>query len=194
MSFGSVELTHTITPIWGPGESATHRSPQPAPATPTSPAPAKVTIQWAQHLDEVREAQRLRYQVFANEWGAHMASALPGHDIDVFDDYCEHLLVAPFIKAFGIRYPGLRVELLDVAEQDVERQVLEEKADIGIGTHTHEDPEITARPLFCDTYQAVLPSGHRLVSSRHVSWRLLVKSLGSPCRRSIPSAVRSTLT
>jgi hypothetical protein len=61
MSVGSVELTHTITPVWGPGDPVTHRGQQPA--TPTSPAPtqAKVTIQWARHLDEVREAQRLRY-------------------------------------------------------------------------------------------------------------------------------------
>jgi DNA-binding transcriptional LysR family regulator len=107
-------------------------------------------------------------------------------------------LVAPFIKAFGMRYPGLRIELLDVAEQDVERRVLEEKADIGIGTHTHEDPEITARPLFRDTYQAVLPDGHRLVSSRQVSWRLLVKepwialSPLNPIRREIDSYLKSS--
>ena len=50
-------------------------------------------IQWARHLDEVREAQRLRYQVFALEMGARLKSDLPEHDIDLFDDYCEHLLV-----------------------------------------------------------------------------------------------------
>jgi putative hemolysin len=50
-------------------------------------------VSWAQHLDEVREAQRLRYQVFANELGARLPKSLPGHDIDLFDDYCEHLLV-----------------------------------------------------------------------------------------------------
>lgn len=55
-------------------------------------APA-FTVQWARHLDEVREAQRLRYQVFAGEMGAQLHGQLPGHDIDLFDDYCEHLLV-----------------------------------------------------------------------------------------------------
>jgi putative hemolysin len=50
-------------------------------------------IEWAQHLDQVREAQRLRYQVFAQEMGARLPDTLPGHDIDSFDDYCEHLLI-----------------------------------------------------------------------------------------------------
>ena len=42
---------------------------------------------------EIREAQRLRYQVFAEEMGARLASVLPGHDIDLYDPYCDHLLV-----------------------------------------------------------------------------------------------------
>ncbi|OYU12270.1 MAG: ornithine-acyl-ACP acyltransferase [Comamonadaceae bacterium PBBC1] len=52
-----------------------------------------IEVSWAQHLGEVREAQRLRYQVFATELGACLPSTVPGHDIDFFDDYCEHLLV-----------------------------------------------------------------------------------------------------
>jgi putative hemolysin len=53
----------------------------------------KITVGWARHQDEVRQAQRLRYQVFALEMGARLPKTLPGHDIDLFDDYCEHLLV-----------------------------------------------------------------------------------------------------
>jgi putative hemolysin len=52
-----------------------------------------IEVSWAQHLDEVREAQRLRYEVFANEMGARLPVTMAGHDIDLFDDYCEHLLV-----------------------------------------------------------------------------------------------------
>ena len=51
---------------------------------------------WACHDDEVREAQRLRHQVFATELGARLTAphgAPSGHDIDVYDAYCEHLLV-----------------------------------------------------------------------------------------------------
>jgi putative hemolysin len=52
-----------------------------------------IQVSWAQHQDEVREAQRLRYSVFATELGARLPKTIEGHDIDVFDDYCEHLLV-----------------------------------------------------------------------------------------------------
>jgi len=52
-----------------------------------------IAVSWARHQDEVRQAQRLRYQVFAGEMGARLSGPLPGHDVDLFDDYCEHLLV-----------------------------------------------------------------------------------------------------
>jgi putative hemolysin len=48
---------------------------------------------WAKHLDEVRQAQRLRFNIFASEMGARLDTTVPGHDVDLFDDYCEHLLV-----------------------------------------------------------------------------------------------------
>jgi putative hemolysin len=50
-------------------------------------------VAWARHQDEVREAQRLRHEVFAGEMGARLSSPLAGHDVDLFDDFCEHLLV-----------------------------------------------------------------------------------------------------
>jgi putative hemolysin len=50
-------------------------------------------VAWAKHQDEVRAAQRLRFNIFANEMGARLDSKLAGHDVDLFDDYCEHLLV-----------------------------------------------------------------------------------------------------
>jgi len=54
---------------------------------------AGFVVSWARQQDEVREAQRLRYQVFAVEMGARLSSRVPGHDVDLFDDFCEHLLV-----------------------------------------------------------------------------------------------------
>src|SRR5450830_567223 len=52
-----------------------------------------LVVSWAKHADEVRQAQRLRFTVFAAEMGARLDTTLPGHDIDLFDNYCEHLLV-----------------------------------------------------------------------------------------------------
>jgi putative hemolysin len=58
-------------------------------------APA-LEVTWANHHVDVRAAQRLRYQVFVDEMGAQptpLAGAPAGHDIDLFDDFCEHLIV-----------------------------------------------------------------------------------------------------
>lgn len=52
-----------------------------------------LSVAWARHGDEVREAQRLRYKVFAEEMGAQIKTPEPGLDIDLFDPYCDHLLV-----------------------------------------------------------------------------------------------------
>ena len=63
------------------------------PAPTIAPEPAGIEVGWARHLDEVREAQRLRHAVFAGEMGAVLPKTVPGHDVDLFDDFCEHLLV-----------------------------------------------------------------------------------------------------
>ena len=55
--------------------------------------PTGLRVAWAKHQDEVREAQRLRFDVFATEMGARLKESIPGHDIDLFDDFCEHLLI-----------------------------------------------------------------------------------------------------
>ena len=52
-----------------------------------------IAVSWAKTSDDVRQAQRLRFNVFATEMGARLDTMSPGHDVDIFDDYCEHLLV-----------------------------------------------------------------------------------------------------
>lgn len=51
------------------------------------------TVALARSEAEVREAQRLRYKVFVEELGAHIQSRVPNHDIDLYDPFCEHLIV-----------------------------------------------------------------------------------------------------
>ena len=52
-----------------------------------------LVVSWAKHADEIKQAQRLRFNVFSEEMGARLNTTLPGHDVDLFDNYCEHLLV-----------------------------------------------------------------------------------------------------
>lgn len=73
----------------------THALPH-APRIPRTARPTTtLTVSWAASEAEVREAQALRYQVFAVEMGARLATppGAPGLDVDLFDAYCEHLLV-----------------------------------------------------------------------------------------------------
>ncbi len=53
----------------------------------------RLSVAFAQTEGEVREAQRLRYQVFAKELGARLNTREAGIDHDLFDPYCDHLLV-----------------------------------------------------------------------------------------------------
>ncbi|MDO8811733.1 MAG: GNAT family N-acetyltransferase [Gallionella sp.] len=60
----------------------------------TQPAAHRHLITSLAHSEaEVLEAQRLRYKVFSEEMGANLPSASEGIDRDMFDKYCEHLLV-----------------------------------------------------------------------------------------------------
>lgn len=49
-------------------------------------------IQLADSLDSVREAQRLRFDVFSSEYAANFPR-LDGLDADEFDTFCDHLIV-----------------------------------------------------------------------------------------------------
>ena len=84
-SYFSASETAIATP-----SAARQQAPMPAS---TAANPLDIEVSWACHLDEVREAQRLRHQIFAGEMGAQLQTSLEGHDVDGFDDYCEHLLV-----------------------------------------------------------------------------------------------------
>ncbi|WP_020507759.1 GNAT family N-acetyltransferase [Lamprocystis purpurea] len=53
----------------------------------------RLYVELAASEHEVREAQALRYQVFAQELGAQLHSARAGLDVDGLDPYCQHLLV-----------------------------------------------------------------------------------------------------
>jgi putative hemolysin len=61
-----------------------------------SPESHTLAVSWASCEEEVRQAQRLRYRVFALEMGARLTPTtgmIPGLDVDKFDPFCDHLLV-----------------------------------------------------------------------------------------------------
>jgi putative hemolysin len=79
-----------------PRPSVGHARPPLAPRVDADPPPLQLEAVWARHADEVRDAQRLRYRVFAQEMGARLQpppGTQAGLDADAFDAHCEHLLV-----------------------------------------------------------------------------------------------------
>jgi putative hemolysin len=54
---------------------------------------AALEVSLARDQYEVREAQRLRYKVFAEEMGARLNGREAGLDSDLYDPWCEHLIV-----------------------------------------------------------------------------------------------------
>jgi putative hemolysin len=57
-----------------------------------TPAEHRYHVAFAHTAEEILEAQRLRYNVFAGELGARLNSEC-GVDADVFDPFCKHLIV-----------------------------------------------------------------------------------------------------
>jgi len=61
--------------------------------SPASTAETRLTVGLAASPEEVRAAQRLRYQVFVEEMGARLDLEEPGIESDRYDPYCQHLVV-----------------------------------------------------------------------------------------------------
>lgn len=81
-----------LRPVEAPRRSLPVRSQD----VPEEAARTRFHVGWARTQEEVRQAQRLRYQVFVDEMGARLsvpAGTPTGHDVDLFDAFCEHLLV-----------------------------------------------------------------------------------------------------
>ena len=53
----------------------------------------KLSVALASSENDILAAQKLRYRVFADELGARLNSRTPGVDHDIYDPYCEHLVV-----------------------------------------------------------------------------------------------------
>ena len=79
-------------------ELETEAPPEAAHATPPAPQGRGFVVEWARSEEDVRAAQRLRFEVFAQEMGARLApppGTPPGLDVDRFD---------PFL--FFLRFPA----------------------------------------------------------------------------------------
>lgn len=89
----------------------------------------RLAVRLATGPGDIEAAQRLRWRVFAEEYGATLSPDVPGLDRDPFDRFCEHLIVedvasAEVVGTYRVLFPerarlagGLYIE----TEFDVER-------------------------------------------------------------------------
>lgn len=104
--------------------SATVPGSAPAPAPAAAPADSGYTAQIAGTTEQIRAAQRLRYQVFAGEMGATLHTPLAGHDIDSVDELTDHLIVTrtatdEVVGTYRLLPPGRSPRLYSDGEFDL---------------------------------------------------------------------------
>lgn len=77
------------------GQGYSHSQPQHAYSAKLNAAHKnkKFRISMARTSGEIREAQRLRWKVFVEEMGARLSIVERGFDIDIYDAWCEHILL-----------------------------------------------------------------------------------------------------
>lgn len=80
------------------------------------------------------------------------------------------LLLPPLMREFAQRMPRVRVRLLDVAEQQIQRLVQDGVADLGLCTRTDTHGDLLATPFYTDNYIAALSPEHPLSRRRSLSW------------------------
>lgn len=57
------------------------------------PGRPELSVNLARNESDIRAAQKLRYRVFCDELGARLPTRTPGVDQDIYDPFCEHLIV-----------------------------------------------------------------------------------------------------
>lgn len=130
---------------------------------------SRLEVGWARSEEDVRAAQRLRWQVFVDEMGARIAPP-PGtpawHDSDLFDPFCEHLLLRD--------WPG------DGSEPDVvgTYRVLTPEAARRVGAY-YTDTEFdlvrlrSLRPRMAEFGRACVAPAHRQGAALLMMWGAL---------------------
>lgn len=101
------------------------------------------------------------------------------------------LMLPRMIREFGVVYPGVTVDLHDVAQPDVPEMVRSGAVDFGIGTESGLRQDVASRLLTSDTYAVMMPPGHALSRKKELTWRdlegypLIGSPPGNPLREQI---------
>ncbi|MFT3813432.1 MAG: LysR family transcriptional regulator [Acidovorax sp.] len=107
------------------------------------------------------------------------------------------LVLPRMVRQFTQAHPGIKVELLDVSQDEVLSMVQSGAVDFGVGTAFGEHPELAMRPLWVEPFYAVMLPDHPLSAKKKLSWHDLQKEAligsrrGNPVRTQLDFALAS---
>lgn len=77
------------------------------------------------------------------------------------------------VKVFHEAYPRINLSLHDVLADQINQMVREGRADFGLSVPPSDADDLTFEPVLEDSYVAVCPIGHPLLSQSSVAWSQL---------------------
>ncbi|MBS0317535.1 MAG: LysR family transcriptional regulator [Proteobacteria bacterium] len=80
------------------------------------------------------------------------------------------LVMPRLVRAFTDRSPGVKIDVFDVSQDEVLGMVEAGAVDFGLGTTFTNRPNLTLRPLWNESFFAVLPPGDPLTRRRELTW------------------------
>ncbi|MBI1201053.1 MAG: LysR family transcriptional regulator [Rhodopseudomonas sp.] len=105
-------------------------------------------------------------------------------------------IIPGMVAAFTARFPGIDVQMIELAAQDVERCVTTGSADLGIAAAPDRNSELSFSYLMRDRFVGVVAKSNRLANQRRVKlsslleYPLITTVLGTSIRTALERACR----
>jgi LysR family carnitine catabolism transcriptional activator len=105
-------------------------------------------------------------------------------------------LLPAVLREFKALFPNVKIELHDVAEEEIMNVVRSGRVDMGIGTSVGVDSEIDEVKLLDDRFIALCDENHPLVKKRRITWHdlqgfpFVALAPASPIRQLIDQTMR----
>ncbi|MEG1733445.1 MAG: LysR family transcriptional regulator, partial [Comamonas sp.] len=107
------------------------------------------------------------------------------------------LVLPRMVKAFSEMHPGIRIELLDVTQDDVIQMVSGGAVDFGVGSAFGDHGDLSMKTLWSEPFFAVVQQDHALARKKSVTWKELQKfpligsRKGNPVRTALEFSLAS---
>lgn len=107
------------------------------------------------------------------------------------------LVLPRMVKAFSEMHPGIKIELLDVTQDEVITMVKGGAVDFGVGTAFGDHGDLLMKALWSEPFFAVVLQGHELAKKKAVTWKELQKypligsRKGNPVRTALEFSLAS---